>query len=173
VGIRIIPMPLSCTELIKYLELEPLPLEGGYFKRSYQSSQSIDFGKGYEQPIGTGIYFLLTTDSFSALHRLVEDEVYHFYLGDPIELFELSPTLDMKRTLLGQDLVAGQQVQYTVGKNGWHGSRLIEGGDWALLGTTMAPGFAWEDFELGNRDQLLSTYPKYKQLIIELTRAQP
>lgn len=166
-------MPSSCTELIKYLDLEPLPLEGGYFKRSYQSTQSIDLGKGYEQPLGTGIYFLLTADSFSALHRLIEDEVYHFYLGDPIELFELSPTFDLKRTPMGRDLAAGQLLQYPVLKNSWHGSRLIEGGEWALLGTTMAPGFVWEDFELGNREQLLSTYPKHKQLILELTRAQP
>jgi len=165
-------MPFSGTELIKFLELEPLPLEGGYFKRSFQSTQSIELGKGYEQPLGTGIYFLLTKDSFSALHRLIEDEVYHFYLGDPVELIELSPTLDMKRTFLGQNLAAGQLVQYPVLKNTWHGSRLIEGGAWALLGTTMAPGFVWEDFELGNREHLISIYPKHKQLILELTREQ-
>ena len=162
-------MPSSYTDLIDRFGLEPLPLEGGYYRRSYTNDQTIDLNKGYTQPLGTGIYFLLTPESFSAFHCLAEDEVYHFYLGDPVELFELSPTLGLKRTILGQDLGDGQQVQYPVLKNSWQGSRLISGGKWALLGTTMAPGFSWEDFELGNRDQLLSEYPEHRDIIQDLT----
>ena len=163
-------MPFSCTEIIARLQLEPLPLEGGFFRRSYTASQKLDLGKGYQQPLGTGIYFLLQAGDFSAFHWLIEDELYHFYLGAPIELFELSPENGLKRTELGQDISRGQQVQYPVMKNRWHGSRLITGGQWALLGTTMAPGFVWEDFKLGKREQLLSEYPAHMEIILALTR---
>ncbi|MCZ6673441.1 MAG: cupin domain-containing protein [Verrucomicrobia bacterium] len=165
-------MPFSYTEIIDRLCLEPLPLEGGYFKRTYESSQSIDLNKGYEQPLGTCIYFLLTPAAFSALHWLIEDEIYHFYLGDPVALSELSPQKGLSKTILGQDLLSGQAVQHVVNKNCWHGSRLVEGGEWALMGTTMAPGFTWEDFELGIQDKLISEYPEHKTLILELTREQ-
>lgn len=167
-------MPLSASEIIHRLELEPLAREGGFFRCTYQTNQSIDLGKGYSQPLGTGIYFLLTRESFSAFHRLIEDEIYHFYLGDPVELLELSAEKEkgLRRTILGQDITAGQVLQHPVFKNSWHGSRLVEGGAWALLGTTMAPGFVWEDFELGNRDQLLSEYPEHKRTITQLTREQ-
>ena len=165
-------MPFDCTEIIEHLELEPLPLEGGYFKQTYVTGQSVDLGKGYEQPLGTGIYFLLTPTAFSAFHGLMEDEVYHFYLGDAVELYEITPNKDLKKTILGQDIFKGQVVQHVVSKNCCQGSRLIEGGKWALLGTTMAPGFTWQDFELGNREQLISEYPEHKTLILELTREQ-
>lgn len=169
-GIRVFLMPFTCKDIIEKLDLEPLPLEGGFYKRTYESSQTVDLGKGYAQPLGTGIYFLLTPDSFSSLHWLMEDEVYHFYLGDPVELFQFSHAMEMKKTILGQDLMQGQVVQHTVLKNCWQGSRLAKGGNWALLGTTMAPGFVWNDFQLGNRNQLLSEFPNYKEFINELTR---
>ena len=116
-------MTFSCTEIIEHLYLEPLPLEGGYFRRTYETAETIDLAKGYIQPVGSGIYFLLTPDSFSAFHWLIEDEVYHFYLGDPVELYELSPDEALRRTILGQDLEFGQQVQHTVFKNRWHGGK--------------------------------------------------
>ena len=78
-------MPFSYQNVLENLQLEPLPLEGGYYRRSYETEQEVDLGKGFKQPLGTAIYFLLTPDNFSALHWLEEDEVYHFYLGDPVE----------------------------------------------------------------------------------------
>ena len=163
-------MLLSNTDVIDKLQLEQLPLEGGYFRRSYENPYPIDLGKGYQQPLGTGIYFLLTTDSFSALHHLIEDELYHFYLGDPVELVEIDESGTLKKTILGPDLLTGQRVQYPVLRNQWHGSRLLPGGKWALLGTTMSPGFTWEDFKLGSKEDLIKSYPTHKQLITELTR---
>lgn len=163
-------MSLSFHDVIERLELEPLELEGGYYRRTYETAHSIDLNKGYEQPLGTAIYFLVTEDSFSALHWLDEDEVYHFYMGDPVELFELTPGEGMKRTVLSHDLNKGHQVQYPVLKNQWHGSRLIDGGKWALLGTTMAPGFAWQDFKLGKKDELILEFPEHRSTIEALTR---
>ena len=163
-------MPFSYQDVIEKLQLEPLPLEGGYFRRSYETEQELDLGKGFKQPLGTAIYFLLTPNNFSALHWLEEDELYHFYLGDPVELFELTPNKPIKRTILGPAIDQGHQVQYPVLRKQWHGSRLIIGGQWALLGTTMAPGFSWEDFKLGERDALIQAFPDCKSTITSLTR---
>ena len=165
-------MSLSCTEVIDALKLEPLPLEGGYFRSTYTSEKSVASGRGHNQPVGTAIYFLITKDNYSAIHRLKEDEIFHFYLGSPVVINELSPEEGLTKTVLGPNLAEGQVVQHRVNKNTWQGTRLIDGGEWALLGTTMAPGFAWEDFELGNRKELLSDYPEHQELILELTREQ-
>lgn len=165
-------MILSQEDVIRSLRLEPLPLEGGFFRRTYEHKHLIDLGKGFEQPLGTAIYFLLTRESFSALHFLKEDEVYHFYLGDPVQLYELTPEGILQETILSSRLDEGHQVQYPVYANRWHGSRLVHGGNWALLGTTMTPGFTWKDFKLGNRKELIASYPEHKQLITELTREQ-
>ena len=163
-------MSLSYQDVIERLNLEPLELEGGFYRRTYETTQSINLNKGFDQPLGTAIYFLLTEDNFSALHWLEEDEVYHFYLGDAVELYELTPGEGMKRTILSHQIDAGHQVQYPVIKHRWHGSRLAEGGKWALLGTTMAPGFAWDDFKLGKRDELIREFPKHRATIESLTR---
>ena len=163
-------MSLSSTDIIEQLGLEPLEQEGGFYRRTYQTSQSVDLDKGFSQPLGTAIYFLLSPETFSAIHWLDEDEVYHFYLGDPIELYEFIPGTGMKRTVLGQNLEAGHQVQYPVLKHRWHGSKLMEGGKWALLGTTMSPGFAWEDFKLGERHKLIRAFPEHQEIIESLTR---
>lgn len=159
-------MPFSYQEIIEHLELEPLEPEGGYFRRTYekQSSSSNDL-------LSTGIYFLLTENTFSALHRLKHDELYHFYLGDPVELCELLPNRAVKKTILGKEILDNQQVQHLVPANTWQGSQLVEGGKWALLGTTMVPGFEWNDFELGKRDKLISKYPQNESIISSLTRS--
>lgn len=163
-------MPFSVSEIIEHLNLEPLPLEGGYFRQTYQTDRLIDSGKGSQRPLCTCIFFLLTPDAFSALHWLQEDEVYHFYLGDPVELFEIAEDGRLTRTVLGKDLHQGQQVQHAVFANRWQGSRLADGGNWALLGTTMAPGFTWEDFSLGNRKDLAAKFPRHQEIILHLTR---
>lgn len=165
-------MPISYTDLIEKLQLEPLNPEGGYYRRSYETAQTVNLGKGYHQPAGTAIYFLLTPDTFSALHWLDEDEVYHFYLGDPVELYEFDGEGRMKRTVLGQSLENDHQLQYAVRGKRWHGSRLVLGGQWALLGTTMAPGFIWEEFKLGTREELIRQYPGHQGVIESLTRTE-
>lgn len=164
-------------ELIELLGLEPLPYEGGLFTQSYKSPERIPqeaLPERYttSKSFGTAIYYLLTAeaDSFSALHRLPTDEIYHFYLGDPVELLLLFPGGGSQRVVLGQDLLGGQQVQFLAPKEVWQGSRVIDGGAYALLGTTMAPGYEDEDFLLGEREALLAEYPDQAALIKKLTR---
>ncbi len=166
---------MNAGELKRHLGLEPLPIEGGYYTRTYRSDLALPESalparfKGGRR-ISTATYYLLEPNTFSALHRLAGDEVYHFYLGDPVELLVLSPGGSGEVVRLGQDLAAGMRVQTVVPGGCWQGSRLAEGGEYALLGTTMAPGFEWQDFEAGDGDALVARYPELHQQIHRLAR---
>jgi uncharacterized protein len=170
---------LTAAQVIEALKLRPLPAEGGYFAETYRSELALPAatlpvscgGSGNAQrSLATAIFYLLTLDTFSALHRLRADELYHFYLGGPVELLELRPDGSAEIVILGQDIAAGMRLQHLVRAGIWQGSRLIAGGKWALLGTTMSPGFDFADFELGERGLLTTRYPRHSQLIAALTR---
>lgn len=155
---------MKCDDVIKYLDLKPLPYEGGMFRQTYVSNS-----KDSDRPTSTAIYFLLTENNFSHLHRLPTDEVYHFYLGDRVEVLELFPDGTSKKTILGSDLANGEQPQYVSRAGAWQGLKVVEGGKFALLGTTMAPGYVDTDYEHGERAELCEQYPEVKNLIIERT----
>jgi predicted cupin superfamily sugar epimerase len=166
---------ISVDQLKALLGLKPLPIEGGYFAETYRSAETIPLGAlparfGGPRSVGTGIYYLLTPDTFSALHRLRSDEIYHFYLGDPVELVELWPDGSGRQVTLGTDLLGGMQPQLVVPHGVWQGSRLRPGGRFALLGTTMAPGYDLTDFEAGKRESLLQAHPQFREAILALTR---
>lgn len=156
---------MTAQEVINILQLEPLSMEGGYFRRNYCSPQVTTDGK----PMGTAIFYLLTPDSFSRLHKLPSDEVYHFYLGDPVELTVLLPDGTGKTVVLGNDLMRGMIPQFCVPADCWQGSCLAANGAWALVGTTMSPGFVDEDFIPAERGSLLAQYPDFQNKIIKLT----
>jgi len=169
---------MNIQTIIDMLNLEPLPVEGGFFRQAYHSSDSIPtsclpqrYPSG-EKPFCTVIYYLLTDhpDSFSALHKLPTDEIYHFYLGDPLEMTLLNPDGSTRTIILGQDLLAGQQVQFVVPKDTWQGSCMLPGGKFALLGASMSPGWTDADYTHGQRDLLLQQYPQQKDAILKLTR---
>lgn len=153
------------------LHLEPLAGEGGWFCQTYCSVETL---LGGSKPLSTAIYYLLTdeADSFSALHRLPGDEVYHFYLGDPLEMLLLYPDGGGEVLTLGQDLTAGQLLQLVVPGGVWQGSRVRPGGRFSLVGTTMAPGFTPDDYEGGERGSLRRQYPNHRELIQLLTRTE-
>ena len=168
---------LTPQQIIDHLGLEPLHEEGGLFIQSYCSPETISrehLPERYQgdKPFGTAIYYLLTaeTNSFSALHKLPTDEMYHFYLGDPVELLQLHPDGTSRRVILGQDLLAGQQVQHLVPHGVWQGSHLIPGGNFALLGTTMTPGYTPEDYVAGVAGELIAQYPDQAELIRQIIR---
>jgi uncharacterized protein len=161
---------LDVTTLIERLRLVPHPEEGGYYRETYRSADDFEPGSPFasRRSVGTAIYYLLTRDAYSAMHRLPGDEVFHFYLGDPVEMLMLHPDGTGERVLLGSD-VETMKPQHVVRGNTWQGSRLIAGGDWALLGTTMAPGFDFADYESGTAE-LLDAYPKHREMIQALLR---
>jgi len=166
---------LTAEQLIEGLGLVPLPLEGGYFRQTYRAEETIPQHAlpkryGSAKVLSTAIYYLLTEDTFSALHMLPTEEVYHFYLGDPVELLLLHPDGRGERIVLGPDVLGGQRVQLVVGRGVWQGSRLVPGGRFALMGTTMAPGFDPSDFVGAGREALLRQYPADAELIRALTR---
>ncbi|HKY59655.1 MAG TPA: cupin domain-containing protein [Gemmatimonadota bacterium] len=167
----------DAAELIRVLGLEPLPVEGGHFRETWRSDHTVPrtaLPARYqgERCCGTAILYLLTSDpdSFSALHRLPTDEIYHFYLGDPVELLLLFPGGEVEVATLGPDVLGGHRVQQVVPRGVWQGSRVKEGGAWSLLGTTMAPGFEVADYEPGDRDRLVAAYPTAGDRIRSLTR---
>ena len=169
---------LSAKQIRELLNLRPLHGEGGFFVETYRAKfvlAQASLPPGYlgGRALSTAIYYLLTPDTFSAIHRLKGDEVYHFYLGDPAEMLVLKPDGTGETVLIGSDVVSGMRLQYVVPGGAWQGSRVVPGGKFALMGTTMSPGFDPADFELGARDQLITRYPGYTALIAGLTRITP
>lgn len=164
----------TADELIRYLGLAPHPKEGGYFRESYRADDAwpataLPTRYGQERRASTAIYYLLTPTTFSALHRLRSDEIFHFYLGSPVRMLQLLPDGSGRTVVLGPDLLAGQQPQLVVPHGIWQGSILNAGGEFALLGCTVAPGFEYADYETGNRKTLLAQYPEFTDAIVRLT----
>ena len=118
--------------------------------------------------VHTAIYYLLEPTTFSEMHRLRSDEVFHHYAGGPVEMLQLHADGRGGRVVIGPDLLAGQQPQVLVPRGVWQGSRLVSG-DWALLGCTVAPGFEYEDYDSGTRAELLAEWPEWGDLIEALT----
>lgn len=170
---------MNAQQIIDLLDLRPLPVEGGHFRQTHRGGLVLPpdaLSAEYQQdhPISTTIYYLLTDDpdSFSALHRLPTDEVWHFYLGDPVEMLLLHPDGSAQTVTLGSDLAAGQQVQFVVPAEAWQGARLLPGGKFALMGTSMAPGYVDADYEGGEREALVAAYPDQAERIHSLTRLE-
>lgn len=164
---------MTAEKIIQLLDLQPLPGEGGYYRETCKSAENLGAGAlpaGYtsSRALSTCIYYLLTPDSFSALHTLPTEEIWHFYLGDPIEQLQLFPDGQGTIVQIGSDMAAGQTPQVIVPRGIWQGSRLQRGGKFALVGTTMSPGFEFADYIPGNREDLLAKYPDFGHLINQL-----
>ncbi|MEU4656846.1 cupin domain-containing protein [Streptomyces sp. NPDC023723] len=159
--------PPTPEELAAHYGLEPIPREGGLFRRTWAGPERPD-----GRPAGTAIVALLTArpGDFSALHRLPVDEIWHHYLGDPLRLLLLEPDGSARTAVLGPDVLGGQQVQLTVPAGTWMGGRVVPGGAWTLFGCTMAPGFSYPDYEHGDAGKLTARYPAEAARIMELCR---
>jgi len=166
---------ITAEEIIKIFGMKPLPEEGGYYVETYRSKGEIAgnaLPKRYKggKPFGTAILYLLTNESFSALHRLCSDEIYHFYLGAAVTMLHLYPDGSSKIFTLGSEIQKGHWVQLVVPKYTWQGSLVEKPGGFALMGATVSPGFSFEDFEPASRDILLEQYPDREEVILRLTR---
>ncbi len=175
---------MTAEEVKRILHLEPHPREGGWFVQSYTSPAMLPasvfantaYPAHYDGPrrLATAIYYLLEPGTFSEMHRLGSDEIFHHYAGGPVEMLQLLPHGGMERLVIGKDLDAGERPQVVVPKGVWQGSRLLEvAGDvneWALLGCTVHPGFAYADYETGLPEELLSGWPAAEAMIRGLLR---
>jgi uncharacterized protein len=168
---------VTAEDVKKLLGLAPHPREGGWFVRTYEAGESIAaeaFGDvRYAGPrrTGTAIYYLLEPETFSEMHRLKSDEVFHFYAGDAVEMLQLLADGRGEKVVIGNDLARGQRPQVVAGRGVWQGSRLVDGGQWALLGCTVSPGFEFEDYEAGKRAELCRGWPEFAEEIEALTRS--
>jgi predicted cupin superfamily sugar epimerase len=160
---------LTLDQIKTTLKLQPHPKEGGFFAETYRCATEITTPSG-RRSLHTAIYYLLTPESFSEMHRLPDDEMFHFYLGDPVETLQLHPDGTSDIINLGQDILHGMRLQHVVSGDVWQGSRLKAGGRYALLGTTMSPGFAYEDYLSGEAAALAAKWPDRADMIRELTR---
>ena len=164
---------MDAETIIRQLGLQPHP-EGGFYRETYRSGETIAAAAlppryGKDRSLSTAIYYLLTPDSFSALHRLQSDELFHFHLGDPVTMLQLHDDGRGETIILGQDIAAGQQLQAVVPRSVWQGMFLNDRGRFALLSTTVSPGFDFADFEVGRRDALMRRYPSCMAMIERLT----
>jgi hypothetical protein len=128
--------------------------------------------EGYEEPrsLSTAIYYLLTPETFSQMHRVPGAEIFHFYLGDPVEMIQIGPDGSGEMIVMGSDIESGMRLQHVVSGGFWQGARLLPGGTFALMGTTMSPGFDYADYETGTREELLRMFPQHSGTIRVLTR---
>lgn len=162
-------MLASAEEVIELLDLQPLAIEGGWYRENYRSGDRVPSRWG-ERSLATAIYYLLTPESFSEMHQLPGDELFHFYLGDAVEMLHLGSDGSIARPVMGQALERGETLQIAVRGGWWQGARLQEGGRFALLGTTMSPGFSYDDYQRGDRDDLIARFPAARDDIEALTR---
>src|ERR1700735_2999738 len=165
---------MTASEIKELLQLEPHPVEGGHFRRTYTSKLNVRVdreGGTAERAMGTAIYYLLEPGTFSEMHVLASDELFHFYLGDPVEMLQLWPDGRSEVVVLGPDLAAGQHVQLLVPAGVWQGTRLIGDGEVALLGCSVVPGFDFADYSSGSYAELSVKWPERAERIRRLTRS--
>jgi len=146
---------MKAQDIINLLELKPHPTEKGHFVETYRSRFS------------TAIYFLLTPEGFSEMHRLKSDEIFHFYAGDPAELLLLRSNGTSELLKFGNSIDKGQRPQIIIPASSWQGMRTT--GEYTLFGCTVAPAFEYPDYEKGSRKELIQRYPELAEKITQLT----
>jgi predicted cupin superfamily sugar epimerase len=161
---------MTADQIKSLLHLEPHPVEGGSFRRTYTAAGSVNLPRGVRS-LGSAIYYLLEAGTFSELHVLESDELFHFYLGDPVEMLQLYPDGRSAVFILGPDLAAGQHVQLHVPAGVWQGTRLVGAGQVALLGCTVTPGFDFADYRNASAEELIPKWPHEAERIRALTRS--
>ncbi len=164
------PENYSAAEVIADLGLAPIDREGGFFRLVFTSSLTVPGGS---RPACSSILMFVTPDGFSALHRLRLGETWCFHAGDALELLLLRPDGRGESQRLGLDRSRGEKLQAHVPADCWQGARLPDRGRWALLSCVVTPAFSWDDFELGERAELVAAYPKFSEAITALTRLVP
>lgn len=163
----------TAEEIIELLGLEPHPEEGGFFRETFRSREThhaehLHPRYGGERSHATAIYYMLTPETYSAMHRLATDEVFHHYLGGAVEMVQLMPDGSGHTVTIGSDLMAGQRPQVLVPRGVWQGARLVSG-SFALMGCTVSPGFEFADYEHGSRAELVREWPEFGAPIQRLT----
>lgn len=167
---------MTAAQLITTLGLVRHP-EGGWYRETYRSREQIERDAlpprfGGSRVLCTAIYFLLQQGEISALHRIKSDELWHYHAGSSLLIHTLAPGGEYRQLRLGPGITSGEEYQVVAPAGSWFGAEL-QGGDFALVGCTVAPGFDFADFEIGGREELLLRYPEQSAVIRRMTRDQP
>jgi predicted cupin superfamily sugar epimerase len=165
---------ITARQIIDTLGMTPHPEEGGYFVETHRAAErhgadALPDRYAGERAHSTAIYYLLTPQTCSYMHRLKTDEIFHFYLGDPCEMIQLHEDGRGEVVVLGSDLLAGHRPQVLVPRGSWQGMRLLPGGEFGLMGCTVAPGFEFADYSHGSRRELTAAYQQFADRIALLT----
>lgn len=165
---------MTAQQLVNHYHLLPHP-EGGWYRETYRSDEQIPANAlpqrfTANRAFSTAIYFLLEKGNFSAFHRIKSDECWHFYAGDPLEIYTIGQDGLLNTTLLGNNIIGGQLFQYVVPANCWFASRPAPGSSFCFVGCTVAPGFNFADFELARAGELCQSYPSLQEIITTLCR---
>ncbi|WP_430413203.1 cupin domain-containing protein [Kordia sp.] len=167
-------MTQEVQNLVENLKLLPHP-EGGFYKEVYRSAhmiskEALQANFSGDRSYCTSIYFLLTSENFSAFHRIKQDEIWHFYGGSSLSVHVIDENGLYTEHKVGMDFRNGEQPQLVVPAGCWFASSVPKKDSYAFVGCTVAPGFDFDDFELATRAELTKTYPTYKNIIYRLTR---
>lgn len=163
--------PTTAQTWIDHLHLEPLPEEGGWFRRIFTHPDTIEW-RGKRLPTSSMIHFLITSEAFSALHRLPQEECFVFQAGEHALMLQLDEATGQSREIvLGLNPGGKEQPWARVPGNTWQGLRLLGAEGYALFTVTVSPAFEWDGFELGQREFLSSRFPQSRCAIKTFTRA--
>ncbi len=167
-------MNTEIDKIVRTLEMNPHP-EGGFYKETYRSKGIIPeniLGSSFsgKRNYCTAIYFLLTSDNFSAFHKIKQDEIWHYYQGSSLYVHVIDHNGKYKRYEVGINLDEGALPQLVVPAGYWFASSVKDANSYSLVGCTVSPGFDFEDFELAERKSLVQEYPKYTEVITQFTR---
>jgi predicted cupin superfamily sugar epimerase len=163
---------LTANEICRLLALEP-NATCGFVRLTFVSQQAIaagglpaPFADG--RPLGSALYFLVTPSAPVRLHRIRNDQLYHYYLGDPLEVFLLNADGSSERVVVGPDLRAGERVQLLIPGNTFHTARVLGRRRWFLGASTEWPGVVPADVEIGNLETLAAKYPSVAAQLREI-----
>ncbi len=167
-------MTFDSEKLINKLRLIPHP-EGGFFKEVYRSEEVLDsvaLPKRYEgsRNFSTSIYYLLNSKDFSAFHKLLSDEIWHFYFGSSLVVHIFNRNDEYKKVILGTDFEKDETPQLVIKKGSIFAAEIKDKNSFSLIGCTVAPGFDFKDFELCQKEKLMENYPDFTELIKRLTK---
>jgi predicted cupin superfamily sugar epimerase len=159
---------MNGKEIVERLGLQEHP-EGGFYKETYRSNQTIETDKNVYRNISTAIYFLLENENKSLFHRIKSDELWFFHQGEALEIVFIKEGV-LNTIILGNNLENGEVVQATIPANTWFASRVKNLKGYSLVSCTVAPGFDFADFELAKREDLINEFPNLKETIEKFTK---
>lgn len=158
---------MKAKQLIETLQLLPHP-EGGWYRETYRSAETLVNKNGAKRNVCTAIYFLLEGKDKSHFHRIESDETWFFHSGEILEVLMIEDG-ELRTVLLGNNLSKGEMPQFTVPARTWFAAKIKSGTGYSLVSCTVAPGFDFADFELAERAKLSNEFSELKNVIREFT----